>query len=769
MSVNFDPIWPWSKLDAAQMGTGVMGQFLFVLLIALLVLLPLIVIVLSLGSYVIGTQNAWRRTAAIMLLRLGACVLVFIAVLRPSLGFDDPADKRGVMLVAIDASESMSILDELDNQSRWDYLQRVLKDNAPALKKLADEKKIDVVFYRFAGDAAEAKVDELGKPDGKRTDFGTMLRTIYDARNGQQPLLGLLVFSDGADNGTKIPALTEAGRWRKHPCPIHAFGLGKPTTSDRQQDIAVADIITSPSPQVPVKAQLSAKVIVHAPGFENRKVRVRMFLDDKEVQAQDMVLPLTINNEVEIKCTAPAKAGEVKVTVKIDPLQGEVNPNNNSIDTYVTVTQEGISVLLVDKARVWEPQMICDALAEESRIRLYPVWLRGNVPANEKGDGLFQFDKQQYDVIIFGDVTAEQMRAGNPNALTEIKRLVEKGSGFMMLGGYRTFGNGDWKGTVIADLLPVELDVQGQSDNATQMVPTPDGLSEFKYFMQLTEKKDDAKLAWSRLHEMVGTTVLGKPKPGVAKVVAETTAGKPLLVAGKYGEGRTLALGGDTTHKWIRNPETKAMHHQFWRRLVIWLARQDEMEGSVRVVPDTRRLPLHNDLGFRVEMRSKGNVPIENGEYKVEVFGPNDLRKTVTTVRKEKVNRGTFVNTDVPGEYRIEVSGEGKDPNGETVRDKASARFMVYDDDLEMTRRAADHEFLKKLSAAGGGEFHLAKDLGPFLQQFQKQPMDKKRSPAQQWPNWRTTKLSPFFVLFFLIFVAVLSGEWLLRRRWGMV
>src|SRR5260370_9182198 len=195
-----------------------MGQFLFVLLIPVLVLLPLIVIVLTLGSYVIGSQNTWRRTAAIVLPRLGACVLVFIAVLRPSLGFDDPSDKRGVLLVAIDASESMSILDEVDNQSRWDYLQRVLKDNAPALKKLADEKKIDVVFYRFAADAAEAKVGELGKPDGKRTDFGTMLRTIYDARNGQQPLLGLLVFSDGADNGTKIPALPEAGPWRKHPC-----------------------------------------------------------------------------------------------------------------------------------------------------------------------------------------------------------------------------------------------------------------------------------------------------------------------------------------------------------------------------------------------------------------------------------------------------------------------------------------------------------------------------------------------------------------------
>ncbi len=208
------------------------------------------------------------------------------------------------------------------------------------------------------------------------------------------------------------------------------------------------------------------------------------------------------------------------------------------------------------------------------------------------------------------------------------------------------------------------------------------------------------------------------------------------------------------------------MHHQFWRRLVIWLAKQDEAEGRVRVIPETRLLPLHNDLAFRVEMRSKGNVPIENGEYKVEVFGPNNLHKTVTTTRNDKVNRGTFVNTEAPGEYRIEVQGEGKDADGNAVSDRASARFMVYDDDLEMTRRAADHEFMKKLSAAGGGEFHLAKDLGPFLQQMQKQPQG---SQGRQWPNWRTHNLSPFFVLFFLVFVAFLGGEWLLRRRWGMV
>jgi uncharacterized membrane protein len=593
-------------------------------------------------------------------------------------------------------------------------------------------------------------------------------------------MLGLLIFSDGADNGTKVPALTEAGRWRKNPCPVHAFALGKQTTGDRQQDIAIKDIHTSPSPKVPVKAQLTAKIIVDAPGYENSTARMHLFIDDKEVNAESATLTKTTSNELEIKCTAPAKAGEYKLTVKIDPGRDEVNLNNNSIETYITVTQEGISVLLVDKYRFPEPQMICDALSAESRIRVYPVWMRANGDVAGQGDGLFQFDKQKYDVIILGDVSPRQMLAANRNSLNEIKQLVERGAGFMMLGGYASFGNSDWQSTPLADVLPVELAEKGQIDKETQMLPTSDGLGEFKYFMQLTEKKDPADVAWKKLRTLDGMTLLGKLKPA-SKVVAETdsTPPRPLLVAGRDGEGRTLAFGGDTTHRWIHDPESKAMHDQFWRRLVIWLAKQDQMEGSVGVFPETRRLPMHNDLLFRVEMRDKGNLPIEDGTYKVEVFGPNNLRKTVTTVRTEKETRGTtvrkemetrgkFVNTELPGEYRIEVTGEGKDANGEAINGTASARFMVYDDDLEMSRRAADHEFLKKLSAAGGGEFHLAKDLATFLQQFQRQPQEKKRVASNQWPNWKTTKLSPFLMLFFLLFVATLAGEWLLRRRSGM-
>ena len=60
---------------------------------------------------------------------------------------------------------------------------------------------------------------------------------------------------------------------------------------------------------------------------------------------------------------------------------------------------------------------------------------------------------------------------------------------------------------------------------------------------------------------------------------------KRVMVTKNYGEGRVLAFGGDTTHRWIRTPETRDMQRRFWQRMAIWLAKQDEAEGSVWVTP----------------------------------------------------------------------------------------------------------------------------------------------------------------------------------------
>jgi uncharacterized membrane protein len=386
-------------------------------------------------------------------------------------------------------------------------------------------------------------------------------------------------------------------------------------------------------------------------------------------------------------------------------------------------------------------------------------------------EDLFQLQQKQYDVIIFGDVTAAQVRAVDPNALASIEQLVQKGAGFMMLGGYSSFGNSDWKGTEIEKLLPVDLSVRGQEEQPVRMTPTEAGLRRFGYILRIADGQDVAK-AWAKLPKLDGITTLKASGSGIDTVLATADGdpNRPVLVTQNYGQGRTLAFAGDTTHRWVRDEAGLQAHSRFWRQTVIWLARQEDAEGTVWVRPDTRRLPLRGELGFRVGVRSKGGVELKDGTFKVEVVGPGDVRTPVPTARGGAEERGTFTKTDAPGEYRVVVQGEAKDPStGEVVRGEASARFLVYQDELELMRRAADHDFLKKLAAAGGGEFHRAEELPDFLSKLYNEPARQARAKLDLWPNWRGTQRSPFFVGFFLAFVALLAGEWVLRRRWGLV
>jgi hypothetical protein len=416
-----------------------------------------------------------------------------------------------VLLVGIDHSESMTIRDEFDSQSRWEYLRSTLKKCQPALDQLRDEHNVNVILYRFGADVAEFAPETPA--DGKRTDFGLLLHTLLDRHRQEHYLRGLVVLSDGANNGTRFDPLALAGQWRSLPCPIHTVGFGKPTTSDRQSDIAVTAINPEPTP-VAAKGELVVKGTIDAPGFENAKVRIQVLFDDVEVLAKDETLEKTTGNEVKLKTTAPAKPGEIKVTLKVRPLPGEMTTANNEISTYVTVTKEGISVLLVDKERSWEPQAIADALRADPRIRLYYLLLRGTQPLNPQQKDLFEFEKQHYDVIILGDLTADRLKVGNPDALNVIYRLVnESGTGLLMMGGISGSFGPTWRGTPIESLLPVKLE-PGELDvrEPQKMLPTKEGLAHF--VLRLADNPKDSEAIWENLRPLNGRTKLGESKPG---------------------------------------------------------------------------------------------------------------------------------------------------------------------------------------------------------------------------------------------------------------
>ena len=284
--------------------------------------------------------------------------------------------------------------------------------------------------------------------------------------------------------------------------------------------------------------------------------------------------------------------------------------DNNQLDTIVTVIKGGVNVLLIDKERAWEPQLIYDALARDPRIQVKPLWLRGSAPIEADAGKLFDFDKQKYDVIIIGDVTAAQMQAIQPDVLEQIAEQVDRGAGFLMIGGYASFGGdpdvkgtGDWKGTVVQRMLPVDLSVRGQVESRTPlygliMVPTEDGLRLYSRVVGLSGGDAEAeKAAWKRCKapglEGVNRLALaaGSNAVGAGRVGGdgpENQCGPTRCWwSADYGGGRVLAFAGDTTNRWIHDRDGKRKHDRFWRQMVLWLARQDE--GDDQLAVDARR------------------------------------------------------------------------------------------------------------------------------------------------------------------------------------
>ena len=106
---------------------------------------------------------------------------------------------------------------------------------------------------------------------------------------------------------------------------------------------------------------------------------------------------------------------------------------------------------------------------------------------------------------------------------------------------------------------------------------------------------------------------------------------------------------------------------------------------------------------------------------------------------------------------------------------------MIYQDDAELARQAADHEFLAKLASAGGGKFHQGEELKQFLKDYAGRPLPQNTPKAKLWPDWRrnpsSSSLQDQFsalshsgiLACFLLFVSLLCLEWFFRRQWGLV
>jgi hypothetical protein len=292
----------------------------------------------------------------------------------------------------------------------------------------------------------------------------------------------------------------------------------------------------------------------------------------------------------------------------------------------------------------------------------------------------------------------------------------------------------------------------------------PTALGQRHFALRLAASQAESAAIWPQLPPLDGANKFRELAP-VAIVLAEAGPKTPLLVVHQYGDGRVMAFAGDSTWRWPLHG-FEAAHKRFWRQIVLWLAKKDQaVEGSVWVKLDKRRFMPNERVEFTVGARDASGEPITDAEFTVKIVLPNGTSRPVSLVEQDRQMSGSFPEkqaagneTQAAGDYVIEVQATQKNAElGST-----QARFLVFQQDLELDNASADGDTMKSLAAMTGGESLAPEDLGNEIKRFAEQTAGleiRQETKKTFWDTW----------IFFLTLVSLLSLEWYLRKSWGLV
>ncbi|MBN1590782.1 MAG: hypothetical protein JW888_14820, partial [Pirellulales bacterium] len=704
-----------------------------------------------------------RRRLVLRGLRAVAVLMLVLAMLRPTLVTTETKKQAATLIVLADVSRSMSVPDAMGGRkTRYEAMRLALDAARDRLKTLA--KEFEVKAYTFdaettAVDLVDGQIRLPDAPRGNETAIGSALDDVMRFEAGKR-FLGIVLASDGAQQAyapRDVAPQTAAVALRRLGCPLFTVSLGQSRGLGQAKDVAVNRLLVDQN--VFVKNEMSVAGTIRADGFVNRELPVRLLFETApgrmEIVAETTVKSLADGQALPVNLTyVPQTPGQYKVTLEVPEQPGELVTTNNRMSTFVNVLSGGLNVLYIEG---WPPRVdtryFDEALDASADIDVdYLSFSESTRPADLDE----RLRPGRYMVYVLGDIPA---RAFTRDQLAELAEAVDRGAGLIMLGGFFTFGPGGYADTPLAQVLPIRMSrLEEQKPDEPMrrdmhlagpihMRPGRFGADHFALMLSGDRAKNAA--LWSRLPAMLGANRFdsGQIKRG-AIVLAVDQDDHPLLISQPFGAGRVLAFAGDTTWRWAMRGFDEE-HKRFWRQIVLWLAKKDEMqESNVWVRLARRRLEPGGPLELTVGADTPMGDPIEGASFKVEVTLPDGTTRGVRLAPRGTTWTGSFSETRSAGDYTVTVRAQKSDePLGQ-----ARARFLVFEQDLELDNASADTTGMRSLAAMTKGEWIAPEQLPNRLEELARQTEhleEKTEAKRTYWDTW------PFF----LLLVGLLSVE----------
>ena len=383
----------------------------------------------------------------------------------------------------------------------------------------------------------------------------------------------------------------------------------------------------------------------------------------------------------------------------------------------------------------------------------------GDAPKNIKDgfptrvDDLFEFEG-----LIFGSVDAPYFTAGQQEIIRQF--VDRRGGGALFLGGRDSLADGGWAKSHMNDLLPVVLpDKKVSFVRAPANVElTPAGRDSL--ITRIEEDPEKNVQRWKKLPYLMNFQDVGQKKPGaviLADALPQQGGRIPLLITQNFGRGRTAVFATAGSWRWqMLQPVADKSHEMFYTQLLRWLVN----DTPRRVVGSTPQQLLADEenVKLRAEVRDRTFLPAPDATVEAHVLGPEGIAETVE-MRPEPIEHGVYAaqwTTPKPGSYLVEIIAKrGTEELGRDV-----LTFRREDGVAENFRAEQNRELLEKLSSETGGRYYRPEDSGKLGNDI---------SYSEAGITVRETRDLWNMPAIFLLLLMLRSGEWLLRRKWGVI
>ena len=747
----------------------------------------------ALGAELIIWTYSYERKAVdkmrgrlILSLRLGELAFLLWILLQPVWSRMVKREIQKEVVIMIDQSASMDLIDEGQTKSRLDLAKEILKQSRV---KEDLEGRVGIREVRVA---RRALIDDGNEVEGwnRATDLAEGLSSVLDQVPPDQ-LAGMIMLTDGRHNrpGSVVDVARRYGILDA-PIAVIASGSEKPP-----QDAAIVSVKSPDSVYLGDRIRVGATLKFD--GYRGQKATVRLFAGNAELEERVIEIPEDHYREEVRFRHVPEQGGVGEYRVVLDPLENETFEKNNEWGFQTVISDARTNVLLIDQHPRWEFRYLRnlfygrDQSIHLQSVLLNPDRIAGQDPPRVAASASRPFgdanatdlpeseeEWRKFDVIILGDIRSDALSESQWNLLS--KCVVDRGALLVLVAGPESMPHA-YRSEAAQSLIPVQYEISKRTyygadedfhfglTNAGSQHPITaqvegqllneklwESFPEIHWRHPIEGLKPGAEVLLyavgsSQKNERVNTAT--QLEDALAKVAMrkEREEENAVFVVRQTGAGKVAMLLTDRTWR-LREGAGDVYHHRFWGQLVRWGAGPNLRSGNEAIRLGTDQLTYTGDDRVQIMARLRDDD-----------LNPLIDQNLVASVRHES---GEVIS--VPLKYREQSNGLHENTVGPFV--KPGVYEVVLEDDVlttfrvvsarsavELSETTLNKPLLESIAELSGGR--MVDGDGVLSDLFLRSGEDREElRETTLWDTW------PVLILL----ATLLTMEWVLRRRGGL-